>query len=563
MPGYGAWMPVEFLSDAEAAAFGRFVGAPARDDLDRFFFLDDADLELIDDRRGSHNRLGFALHLGTVRFLGTFLPDPSDVPGVVLRDVAGQLQIEDFSCIGRYLQRTQTRFDHAEEIQIALGLREFPAVAGEFEEWVIARAWMTGDGPRAIFADAVGWLRQRGVLLPGVTTLARTVARARADGDMRLWETLGALPTGAQELVLESVLEVAGGSRVSDLERLRKGPAYPTGKNLKLALRRVAELHESGIDPEHVRALVPARRLVELARYGLVAKAARLRRHPPARRTATLLATVVHLQASSIDDCLELFDLLMMTELVGKASRETAKQRARQHPRLARASVKLAAAVKKLLEASSAGETIRVEDLWREIEQVVDRGELRAAVETVSELVPHVDQDDEGDARAKLSEGIRMVSVVLRELCETVELGANPEGESVLREMRRMRWLLDRRKLNASDINDGLVHGSWRRLVYGQPPNGDGTVDGNAYVFCVLASFTGICSAGTSTRPARPAGGIPARCCSAARRGRGRRTRCSPPWGGLSARMSTSPSSPQRWTAPIGMSPGGSEKTRS
>jgi hypothetical protein len=44
MPGYGAWMPVEFLSDAEAAAFGRFVGAPSRDDLDRFFFLDDADL---------------------------------------------------------------------------------------------------------------------------------------------------------------------------------------------------------------------------------------------------------------------------------------------------------------------------------------------------------------------------------------------------------------------------------------------------------------------------------------------------------------------------------------
>jgi hypothetical protein len=83
-----------------------------------------------------------------------------------------------YRCIGRYLQRTQTRFDHAEEIQTALGLREFPAVAGEFEEWVSARAWMTGDGPRAIFADAVGWLRAQGVLLPGVTTLARTVARA-------------------------------------------------------------------------------------------------------------------------------------------------------------------------------------------------------------------------------------------------------------------------------------------------------------------------------------------------------------------------------------------------
>ncbi len=36
--GYGGRMPVEFLSDAEAAAFGRFDGTPSRDELDRVFF---------------------------------------------------------------------------------------------------------------------------------------------------------------------------------------------------------------------------------------------------------------------------------------------------------------------------------------------------------------------------------------------------------------------------------------------------------------------------------------------------------------------------------------------
>jgi hypothetical protein len=36
-------VPVEFLSDAEAAAFGRFDGAVSREELDRVFFLDDAD----------------------------------------------------------------------------------------------------------------------------------------------------------------------------------------------------------------------------------------------------------------------------------------------------------------------------------------------------------------------------------------------------------------------------------------------------------------------------------------------------------------------------------------
>lgn len=150
------------------------------------------------------------------------------------------------------------------------------------------------------------------VLLPGVTTLARLVARARAEGDERLWETLASAPTVEQTRVLEGLLEVSEESRFSDLERWRKGPADPTGKSLRLALRRVAEIHGLGIDGSRVRALVPTRPLVELARYGMAAKAPRLRRHPPTRRIATLLATVVHLQAASIDDCLELFDLLMV-----------------------------------------------------------------------------------------------------------------------------------------------------------------------------------------------------------------------------------------------------------
>ena len=88
-------MPVEFLTDEEAAAYGRYTGPPSQADLDRVFFLDDDDLELVGRHRGEHMRAGFALQLTTVRWLGMFLEDPLDVPGEVLDFIAGQLGMAD------------------------------------------------------------------------------------------------------------------------------------------------------------------------------------------------------------------------------------------------------------------------------------------------------------------------------------------------------------------------------------------------------------------------------------------------------------------------------------
>jgi len=72
--------------------------------------------------------------------------------------------------------------------------------------------------------------------------------------------------------VLEGLVAVADGARVSDLERWRKGPVDPSGRNLQRALQRAAEIHGVEIAADEVRALVPARRLVDLARYGMAAR---------------------------------------------------------------------------------------------------------------------------------------------------------------------------------------------------------------------------------------------------------------------------------------------------
>jgi hypothetical protein len=233
------------------------------------FFLDDEDRALIDRRRGEHMKLGFSLQLVTVRWLGAFLEDPLDVPVAVLDFVSEQLGITDPSQVKRYTERAKTKLDHQWEIRRVYGLQEFTAAEAELRAWVAARSWTSGDGPKAIFFDAVAWLRERSVLLPGVTTLARLVAQVRDEVTKRLWGVLEGLLTVGQRYVLDQLLEVPPGSRVSDLERWRKGPApRGSGPTMIKALDQVAEVMGLGTAELGAEALVPPRRLAELANTG-------------------------------------------------------------------------------------------------------------------------------------------------------------------------------------------------------------------------------------------------------------------------------------------------------
>ena len=337
-------------------------------------------------------KAGFALQMVTVRWLGTFLEDPLDVPGEVLDFVAGQLGIANPAVVKRYTERAKTKSDHQQAIRWKYGLRDFADAEAELTEWVAARAWTSGDGPKAIFLDAMTWLRERKVLLPGVTTLVRLVARVRDETTHRLWRMLEALLTPAQRRVLDLLLEVPPGMRVSDLERWRKGPPpRGSGPAIIAALDQVAEIQGLGLAGLGAEAVVPPRRLSELARYGMTADAWLIRRHPDDRRLATLLATARFLEAKSVDDALKLLDLLMSAELLNKAQREADRDNARGHPRLARASARLAVAVEALFESDGWGgpdQGPRVSQVWEAIEAVVSRADLRSRT---AAMLPRVD----------------------------------------------------------------------------------------------------------------------------------------------------------------------------
>jgi hypothetical protein len=94
------------------------------------------------------------------------------------------------SQINQYTERRSTPFEHQDVIRKAYALKEFSQAEADFVAWASARAWNTGDGKKTIFYDGVMCLRTDKVLLPGVTTLARLVARVRDEATDRLYDTL-------------------------------------------------------------------------------------------------------------------------------------------------------------------------------------------------------------------------------------------------------------------------------------------------------------------------------------------------------------------------------------
>jgi hypothetical protein len=138
--------------------------------------------------------------------------------------------------------------------------------------------------------------------------------------------------------------------------------------------------------------------------------------------------------AASLDG-LDLLDLLIATKLLVRAERESIKDTLRRLPRFTAASAKLAAATKILFAATETGNAVSIEEIWADIERVVSRSEIAAALAAVIELAPPTDED---------ADEVWRVELVKR--YATVE-----GGQTVRKAVRGLAELLGPKKVKADE----------------------------------------------------------------------------------------------------------------
>jgi hypothetical protein len=464
-------MPVSFLSNEQRENYGRYTGVPSLHDLARYFHLDDADHAVIAKKRGDHNRLGFAVQLSTVRYLGTFLDDPMAVPAVVLNTLAKQLCM-NVGEGGLIYSAGEQRWLHATEIRGAYGYVEITEQRAAFRltRWLYALCWTGTDRPRVLFERATTWLVMHKVLLPGCTTLERYIARLRSRVEERLWRSLADGIGKEQQTKLEDLLAVPAGSRSSQLDRLRTGPVTVSGPSLIQALLRLRSVRELRIKlPPATH--IPAVRIAALARFAGAAKASAVLRLPNPRRLATLVAFVYCLEATALDDALEVLEGLLR-DLFGDAVKADKKSRLRTLKDLDQAAATLAIACRMLIDS----ELLDAEVRWRLFE-VIPRDTLAQALDSVTALIRPADNVYYRELDAKY----KTVRRYLPALVEHIRFGANADGQPVVDAFDWLQASMTGKK-PGTDAPLEIVGRAWKRHVL----RDDDTIDFHAYTFCVL-----------------------------------------------------------------------------
>ena len=160
---------------AERRRLERFPDRIAIEDLRSCFALSDVDRELVFAQRGAANRLGLAVALCAVRFLGFVPDDIASIPDEALAFVAGQVDAAAYELLA-YGARAQIRSDHLQLVLTHLDWRRVnDADRAQLAGWLVERA-VEHDAPATLIVLVAEHLRGRQVLRLPVDALARMMA---------------------------------------------------------------------------------------------------------------------------------------------------------------------------------------------------------------------------------------------------------------------------------------------------------------------------------------------------------------------------------------------------
>ena len=447
-------MPVQFLTDADHQRLNSFPDEITHEELHSFFLLSPDELDTVMGLRGDHNRLGFALQLCCLRYLGFFPEDLSTIPAPVVEYVASQLLL-DSEILPLYGKRIRTRQDHQRQVQILLGYRRAsPLDVLNLERWLVERA-LEHDKPTLLFEMACSTLKRQKILRLGTTRLAQIVSAARQQAQEVTYQKLQCLLTEKCCTFLDSLLEVDASLGTTRLWWLQQAPTDNNLGQMLTTLAKIAFLQDHGIAQWELSGLSP-NRVKLLAKFGAKATNQYLQRANEVRRYPILVAFLSQALYTFTDALIEMFDQRLW-DLYSKAKRQFETDRLKATKSINAKLRTLRDIGRVLLDPSVDDKTVRTVTF-----EQISPEQLQVALEETEQLL-RPENDAYVDYFGKYYNCIRRFS---GKLLSTLDFHAHGNDQGLIKALNLVRALHagNRRKLPA-DAPTQFIPDAWRRYV--------------------------------------------------------------------------------------------------
>ncbi len=284
----------------------------------RHYTLADDDLEHINDRRRSENRIGFALQLCALRYPGRLLSSDEVIPEKVLRFIAAQLGLTGDDVLP-YAARRQTRQQHLHALRRIYGFKMFSGQgARSLKAWLERKA-ETARSNEDLARRFVEQCRRTQTILPGGTVIERLCADALVAAERRIESRIASRLGKDSQEQLDALLTEIVDSKVSRFVWLRQFEVGGNSAGASRLLDRLEFLQALGLSPDILDG-IPPHRITRLRRQGERYFADGLRDITSDRRLAILAVCVIEWAVAIADAVIETHD-----RIVGKTWRDAKK----------------------------------------------------------------------------------------------------------------------------------------------------------------------------------------------------------------------------------------------
>jgi Domain of unknown function (DUF4158) len=297
----------------------------ARSDLAAHFTFSLEDLRWVRSHRGAVERIGLAVQLAALRFLGFIPGELVDTPPEAARHVGNQIGVAP-ATFTRYAREVdgRTRRRHVAAVVEHAGWRACAA-----PQWIALAAWLTEralehDTPTVLFGQALDQLRAQRVVRPGLDRLMRAVSSARVAGRKEIRRRLDPDLTPDRCDELDELLVTDPTLGVAPLVWLNAGATSASRDAAKTEVAKLAYLEALGTDRLDLSAIAPER-LRQLATIARRSTPRALRQMDSERRHPILLAALAAAHTEIVDETVRVFDM-MLSATDANARDEVAKR---------------------------------------------------------------------------------------------------------------------------------------------------------------------------------------------------------------------------------------------